>query len=77
MNNLKETLKNVLTITLMLFFILGLIIVFVQFFAVITNNGVLSIGISKTLEDIAVKLSIATAFLSFAITTIEHSNKNK
>ena len=75
MNNFKETLKNILTLTLTLFFILGLIIVVVQFFAVITNNGDLAIGVSKALKDIAIKLSIATAFLSLAVTTIEHSKK--
>lgn len=77
MNNFKETLKNILTLTLTLFFILGLIIVFVQFFAVITNNGDLAIGVSKALKDIAIKLSIATAFISLAVTTIEHSKKDK
>lgn len=47
MNNFKETLKNVLTLTLTILFILGLIIVFVQFFAIITNNGNLAIVVLK------------------------------
>lgn len=70
MENLYKVVKVIFNLCLSAFLILGIVIVLVQFVAVVTQNGELAIMISDKLQLTAIRFSIVAAFTSFVANII-------
>lgn len=63
--NLYRILSAVFTVTVILFMLMGAAIVLVQLVGVILGNGVLVLGISKTLKNLSTEIAALCGFAGF------------
>jgi hypothetical protein len=69
--NLKKIILPIFTISLALFMVLGVIIVLVQLFSIITLNGALSVSVYEGLKLWAIRFSAIAGFAGFAMSYLK------
>lgn len=78
---MKVTLRNALsvifTVCLMLFMVMGIGIVLIQAFAMLTGNGALSIAVAGTPKSIVIFLSVIAGFAGFFYSYLPKEEKKK
>lgn len=76
---MKDTLRNILsflfTACLILFMLLGIAIVLVQTFAMITGNGALSVAAAGTPKSIVIFLAVIAGFAGFFYSYLAQGEK--
>ena len=78
---MKDTLRTVLsfvfTACLILFVVMGIGIVFVQAFAMITGNGALSVAAAGTPKSVVIMLAVIAGFAGFLYSYLPEEEKKK